>query len=881
MPYPFGSIFSSKKDNASDGSTSPTPHSKSSKKSRDKSYGMSHIQDYTSREDPRSREYRLRSQIDPRSNGQFIDMHTFGYPTHGEPEFIRSRLMAQLQETLNAKLNEGVRKACLHWDDEVLHLENNYQTVLEERNGLRTENKNLANRVKTLEKEVNEKVALLQEFHAGHMKSAGTRRLPPSSSAISTEYESLERRVRDMVFGRLARLNLKHDHILKLLEHRPFLDAVKNIMVDEEEAKDADNLPMNLLGVVEDSEKKSLLMFIIQGVIHDVLHKKVMCTVMPGLDEEEAKFLHKIYEVIAYSEGEQGVKYAQEWRADTFRRLAFWADKFTKQTDNFDELEQYIKASPAVAQVAQVFQSVIGDTEQTIVKVLEPLCDPDTTEGQNFRRLISDVVDKAFAFSILIGSQTSRYQVHRNVNQDDDFKAVPEQLEEPSSDKVSLFYAVPALIKSTNEEGEAYEVPELLVQGKLYVLFGIGGLIEEEEEEEEGEQGEQGEEITPVNGASESAKIKMASPVNGDEIFESIENGSPEIIGENGAGFERPPPVPEKIEVEPRGNGTESSANTYLEGADTVLHESNPSMTEFSEIIIPVQELIVITTCKETKESSEGTPNENSGATATTTSNNNEIDTLRESTEITKDQSPLPTVDLATSQTENPNRGVSTTTSPEIPSQQDIKNLNNQHQSTQKTLEALPRSELLSPENKYQSLEAHLSEAPASPKDNLSPLLLQSQEPQTVILPLDKGVNTNPGNQTQAQATAEASPPAAMDQVVDPVPQATPKDFTATVLATLQPAVEEASSQTLQPPSETQTVPSVAPIQSSTPQAERTSLPEPKLPRLPSSSNPNSVAQSTPRTLPAGPVNLLSSSDDSKSPKAVIQEKAAGVETVV
>ncbi|KAF3138593.1 hypothetical protein TWF569_008699 [Orbilia oligospora] len=544
MP-PWGGLFNSKKENASDGSISPTPNSKREKRKEKQSisgHGMGNLREYTSHDDPRM--YHLRNGVDPRSNGRFIDMHGMGFSSREEPEFIRSRLMGQFQSSLNTAVTDSIRKACIHWDDEVLHLENSYQSVLEERNGLKTENKNLANRVKLLEAEVNNKVALLREFQSGHLKTAGSRKLAPSSTAISTEYEVLERRIKDTVFARLARLNIKDPYIEALLHHQPFLEAVKGIMVDAMEAQDAENVPLNLLEVVEEDEKKGLLMWMIQGAIHDILHKKIMKIHMPGLNIGELQVMEKIFNIIALSEDGQGMRSAQEWRADTYRRLAYWAE-------NVEELGKYIEAAPAISEMSQIFGDLIDGTEKEITRILEPLCG-ESPEGKNFSRLVVDIVDRAFQFSILIGSQTARYELHRDLEHTDDFKAVPDHLDESASafnSNVSLFYGVPALVKTSSEDGEAYDVSELLVHGKIYVLFGFGDPIEEEQQQ-----------VVPPE-VPEKIPIQMASPVNGGDV----DSHDIEAIAKARTSQRTVAETPDETKTEPKNIATDSRTDRNID----------------------------------------------------------------------------------------------------------------------------------------------------------------------------------------------------------------------------------------------------------------------------------------------------------------------------
>ncbi|KAF3927098.1 hypothetical protein AA313_de0206545 [Arthrobotrys entomopaga] len=816
---------SSKKDN--DGATSPTPGGKNSKDKRrsDRSYGMSHIQEYTSRDDPRHG-YRIRSTLDPRSNGQFIDMRSYGYPSHhAEPEFVRSRLMSQFQETLNAKLNEGIRKACLHWDDEVLTLENNYNNILAERNEMKGKNKDLANRVKALEKEVNDKVALLKEFQAGHMKSSGTRRLAPSSSTIQNDFEALEKRIRDTVFSRVARLSIHDPHIQVLMQHQPFLEAVKGIMCNVEETQGAENVPLGLMEVVEESEKKGLLMFMIQGVIHDILYKKVMTINMPGLDENELKVLGKIYEAISRSEGDQGTRIAQQWRADTFRKLAYWAE-------NVEELSKHVETSPAVGEIAQVFRSIIDGAEKEIFRVLAPFCDPETPEGESFSRIVVDIVDRAFAFSILIGSQLSRYEIHRNIKSTDDFQAVPEHLENPNSENVPLFYAVPALIKTSGEDGEAYETPEPLVQGKIYVLFGIEDLIDDEDIDED--------EPAASSQAQEKPLIKMASPVNGTEdLIESIGSSSPEIISRD----EAMPPNQQsaaKTEISKQDQESAMESGKPAEGAATL---PNPSMTNYSEIIVSGQELIV----KESNEEAAAT-SEDKDAIAKTTSAINENATPKDP------------------------EAASTTTNQKIPDQENqdsqLQSILPSTKTTEQLLEPLPSSSLPSLESSYQSLEAHLTESPALPKDNLLPSLPPAQ--------------THESLEAAIAATLTEINPADIAKR-EPVKEAEAE--TVTTLPTLSAGAKEQEGENnqLPPPSEMQMETSSKATPSSTLTTETPSPNEHELqtPLLTSSNSTISLAQSTPRSLPIAPVSLLNRDGDSKKAAvAVTEERAVGVETI-
>ncbi|KAK6510950.1 hypothetical protein TWF506_010038 [Arthrobotrys conoides] len=850
MP-PWGGLFNTKKDNASDGSISPTPNSKREKrkeKQSTSSHGMGNLREYTTHDDPRM--YHIRNGVDPRSNGRFIDMHGMGFSSREEPEFIRSRLMNQFQSSLNTAVTDSIRKACMHWDDEVLHLENNYQSVLEERNGLKTENKNLANRVKALEAEVNNKVALLREFQSGHLKTAGSRKLAPSSTAISTEFEGLERRVKDTVFARLARLNIKDPFIEALLQHQPFLEAVKGIMVDEKEAQDAENVPLNLLEVVEDGEKKGLLMWIIQGVIHDILHKKIMKIHMPGLNADELQVMEKIFNIIALSEDGQGMRSAQEWRADTYKRLAYWAE-------NVEELGKYIEAAPAISEISQIFGDLIDGTEKEITRVLEPLCD-ESPEGKNFSRLVVDIVDRAFQFSILIGSQTARYVLHRDLENTDDFKAVPDHLDESASaannSNVSLFYGVPALVKTSSEDGEAYDVSELLVHGKIYVLFGFGDPIEEEEEQQQ---------VPPE--VPDKIPIQMASPVNGGDLE------SQDIDAITKAEASQRAAAGSSSETRPEPQNVTTDPSTKPSGADTLPSESNPSMTEFSEIILE-QELIVTSTCKDMKESSDQPPkNEPNGATVTTTSKSSENEPPKETRDTPSNNQSIPEVEGTLHQE------TSTKTDQAIT---DPGNLEPQPQATQKTLnellESSPNSDHPSPERKFQNLGAHLTEIPASPSLPKPPSIPE----QIALLPQEVPVAT-----PELQCPVPALAPAPAETVPPPPIQIQTSTIPASHTASAATGVEETPHP--QVPVETQLEHSPENSTPSIPQNQdlgsQNELEQQPSSQLMSSNNETLLAQSTPRTLPPELINLnSSSSNSSKTPivATIPKQEKVSVETV-
>ncbi|KAF3230561.1 hypothetical protein TWF191_009476 [Orbilia oligospora] len=807
MP-PWGGLFNSKKDNASDGSISPTPNSKREKRKEKQSisgHGMGNLREYTSHDDPRM--YHLRNGVDPRSNGRFIDMHGMGFSSREEPEFIRSRLMGQFQSSLNTAVTDSIRKACIHWDDEVLHLENSYQSVLEERNGLKTENKNLANRVKLLEAEVNNKVALLREFQSGHLKTAGSRKLAPSSSAISTEYEGLERRIKDTVFARLARLDIKDPYIETLLHHQPFLEAVKGIMVDATEAQEAENVPLNLLEVVEEAEKKGLLMWMIQGVVHDILHKKIMKIHMPGLNIEELQVMEKIFNIIALSEDGQGMRSAQEWRADTYRRLAYWAE-------NVEELGKYIEAAPAISEMSQIFGDLIDGTEKEITRILEPLCD-QSPEGNNFSRLVVDIVDRAFQFSILIGSQTARYELHRDLDHTDDFKAVPDHLDESAANNsnVSLFYGVPALVKTSSEDGEAYDVSELLVHGKIYVLFGFGDSIEEEEQR-----------VAPPE-VPEKIPIQMASPVNGGDI----DSHDTEAITK-----------------------AKTSQRTVAETPD----EPN------RRVLLPIQELIVISTCKDMTESNDQPPkHEPNGATVTTTSNSSENELSKETLDTPNSPSVPGAEDILHQETFTQTDQVIT----------DPGNLKPRPQATQKSLtellESSPNNDHQSPERKFQNLGAHLTEIPVSPSLPKPPSIPE----QTALLPQEVPIVT---------LELQCPDPALVKAETVP-PQVQVENSTLPASHTASEATEAEETPRPQVLVEIQREPSPESLTSSIPQKQDLALQkEPEQQpssQLTNNNNETSLVQSTPRTLPPELINLNSSSDSSKAPVVATTQKQEGV----
>ncbi|KAK6495870.1 hypothetical protein TWF481_002915 [Arthrobotrys musiformis] len=130
---------------------------------------------------------------------------------------------------------------------------------------------------------------------------------------------------------------------------------------------------------------------------------------MPGQNINELQVMEKILDIISLSEECQGIKSAHEWRADTYRQLADWVEIFEELNKHTENLV------------------VLGD------------------------------------------------ELHRNVDKTDYFEVAPDHLsgsaDTANNWSVQLFYTAPALVKTSNEDGEVYDVPELLVQGKIYALF--------------------------------------------------------------------------------------------------------------------------------------------------------------------------------------------------------------------------------------------------------------------------------------------------------------------------------------------------------------------------------------------------------------------------
>ncbi|KAJ6263457.1 hypothetical protein Dda_2021 [Drechslerella dactyloides] len=865
---PFGISFGSSskaKDGASDGSISPPTMSRKEQRKQKGNGGMTYLHDITSKDEP-SR-YRLRNVIDPRSNGQFMDMQAFGgggggghhvsshssaraTPRAVQPDFVQSKLVRQIESTLN----QTVRQALLHWDEHALTLENNYDELLHERNGLHMENRSLQKQVAALQKDVNEKVALLKEFQEGHMKSAGSRRLAPSTSTISDEYEALERQVKNTVFSRLARLNVRHADVKTLLRHQPFGDAVKELIVDQNAVKDAVNLPLGLSEVVPDDEVKGLLNWMTQGVIHAVLHRRVMDMGMPGLHESELSAINKVFELIALSEGGQGVKNAEQWRADTYQRLAYWAE-------NVDDLTKYAESSAAVAEVASLFSTIIDGAEQDLYRILEPLCDESTPEGANFRHQLVAIVDNALQFSILIGSQVSRYKLLKAIqpNGGTDFMGVPEHLEDPSAEANSLFYAVPALVKTSNEEGESYETSELLVQGKIYVLFGVTAprdLDEEEEEEPEASVPD-----VPVSTPPEQTKptreIKLASPVNGEDMVDQSTDSNLDIINREDLSPQRYKSAIEKEQTQPseeqrraaqeseqRPEPVESASTVASAASQLSTHdEPNTSMMAFSETATGnPQELIIVPTFKGEEAASPATTTtpgqtppltpqpETHGATATTISVDSESDMAALPPPLLQQEQPATEAEaeVETPLEESSPPEASTTTTPtpttlppletaETAPQAD-ENPISQTQSTPPAAAAaaaagdsnpqpsepssssnpLPAPSLAS---RFQATEASQTEAPASPSSPAlpqAPALPQLLELQGVPpVPADSSRDTSP---IQTPATESAPLPVPSAQLETPSPAVEEEAAASASLTPLEVEAEAAAAPPSPPP---------------------------------------------------------------------------------
>lgn len=295
-------------------------------------------------------------------------------------------------------------------------------------------------------------------------------------------------------------------------------------------------------------------------------------------------------------------------------------------------------------------------------------------------------------------------------------------------------------------------------------------------------------------------------------------------------------------------------------------------MTEFSEIILK-QGLIVTSTFKDMTESTDQTPkNEPNGATATTTSNSSENDTSKETLDT-------PNRQLAPEVEGHPHRETSTKTDQVIIGQ---KNLELQPQATQKTLDELLETSLsgkhpLSSEKKFQNLEAHPTEIPASPSLPKPPSIPE----QPVPLPVQEAPAAIPELQcpVPAPAETEAVPPPVRTQI-QTQDSTTPASHTASAAAEVP--VEETPHP--QVPVETQREPlpehSTSSISRNQELASQNE-PEQLNPQLTNSNSEISLVQSTPRTLPPEPIELNSNSDSKTPILDTIQEgKGVGVETV-
>ncbi|KAF3190748.1 hypothetical protein TWF788_008270 [Orbilia oligospora] len=589
------SLFGSKKGGANNTSTLSTPSPNGEQRNQKKAASgyETGYQDYVAGNSPQTHH---RSDVDFRSNGSVPDMHVMGSGSREHPGSIRSRLVDHFQSSLNTTIANSIREVCKHWDSEIRRLESNYHSVLEERNNLKSGNRTLTGKVtaleekiKTLETEFNAKVILLRELQSDHLKTPGSRKLAPSSSAISKGFEDLERGIKDTVFARLARLNIEDPCIQALSEHQPFLEAIKAIMVE--------GISPSFIEAAKESERKGLLLWAIRGVIHDVLNKKIMKIHMPGLNINELQMMEKILDIISLSEECQGIKSAHEWRADTYRRLAYWAE-------NVEELDKHTENLVALGEVRQIFNDLIDSTKRDITIVLEPLCDK-SSKGRDFSSLIMNIVDRAFQFSILIGSQTARYELHRNADKTDYFEVVPDHLngsaDTANNWSVQLFYTAPALVKTSSEDGEVYDVPELLVHGKIYALFISSDPATEER-------------VLPD--VAENTKMEPTSSANRGDLEGKDIGALTSQNAVNGALNE--------ITPGPKSPTTDSSKKPSC--ADTLQNESNQSVTEFSEMSLE-QEPIVKSTYKNIIGSGNQTPkNEPNGVAAATASGSGEND---------------------------------------------------------------------------------------------------------------------------------------------------------------------------------------------------------------------------------------------------------------
>ncbi|KAF3221099.1 hypothetical protein TWF106_006424 [Orbilia oligospora] len=593
------SLFGSKEGGANDTSTlsTPSPNGEQHNQKKATSSYETGYQDCVARDSPQMHHH---SDVDFRSNGSLSNMNVMGSGSRENPGSIRSRLVDQFQSSLNTTIANSTREACKHWDSQIRHLESNYQSVLEERNNLKSGNRTLTSKVtaleekiKTLKTELHSKVILLRELQSDHLKTPGSRKLAPSSSAISKGFEDLERSIKDIVFARLGRLNIEDPCIQALSGHQPFLEAINAIMIE--------GISPSFCEAAKESERKGLLLWAIRGVIHDVLNKKIMKIHMPGLNISELQVMEKILDIISLSEECQGIKSAHEWRAETYRRLAYWAE-------NVEELDKHTGDLAALGEVRQIFNDLIDGTKKEITIILEPLCDK-SSKGSYFSSLIMNIVDRAFQFSILIGSQTARYELYRNADKKDYFEVVPDHFsgsaDTANNWSMQLFYTVPALVKTSSEDGEVYDVPELLVNGKIYALFISSDPATEER-------------VSPD--AAENTTMQPSSTNRGD--LEGQDVGA--ITSQNGLNGALNETHYIRVTPGPRSPTMDSSKKPSC--ADTLQNESNQSVTEFSEII-PEQEPIVKPTYKNIIGSGSQTPrNEPNGVAATTASGSSEND---------------------------------------------------------------------------------------------------------------------------------------------------------------------------------------------------------------------------------------------------------------
>ncbi|KAK6356081.1 hypothetical protein TWF718_000455 [Orbilia javanica] len=719
----FGSLFGSKKGGANNTSTLPTPNPNGEQRNQKKSASgyetgyQNHIAG-----DP-SQTHR-RSDVGIRSNGSLSDTQGMGSGSRENLGSIRSRLVDQFQSSLNTTISNSIHNVCKHWDSQIHNLESNYQGILEERNNFKSDNQKLASKVKALEEkikaletEVEAKVTLFRELQSEHLKTVSSRKLAPSSSAISQVFEDLERTIKDGVFARLVRLNMDDPCIQALSRHQPFFEAVEATMVE--------NISPSAFEAVQESERKGLLLWVIRGVIHDVLNQKIMKIHMPGLNSSELQVMQKILDIISLSEKCQGIKSVHEWRADTYRRLAYWAE-------NVEELKKHTENSAEVGEIRQVFSDLIDGTTKDITKILEPLCD-NSLKGKNFSSFITNIVHQAFQFSILIGSQTARYELRRGAGKTDDFKLVPDHLGESADTannwNVSLFYTVPALVKTSSEDGEVYDVPELLVHGKTYALFIFGDSAKEQQD------------------AVENATMRPTSSTNRgdleDQNIGTITNSETSENPLNGAldetrGMQITPARPKSPTI------YSSTKPLY---ADTLRNGFNQSATEFSEIILE-QEPIVIPTYKDVGSGDQTPKNKPNGVTTSTTSGMSESDALGEAFDMASQ--------LGSGAQGARHQGESTKAKQVITQPGSLELQSQAIQNSQKELlEDLPSSEYLPRPTEIQAL----STRPKTPSITEQATLLQQetlgaiQESRSLSQDLMETEPTPPRIQTQGSAT--------------------------------------------------------------------------------------------------------------------------------